>query len=146
MTATATIHPQTDAASKVTPRIPAFPKKALIIEDRPCLATLLGQILAHQGIDAEILHNGADALARLKDGADDLDLVCSDVELPGASGWTVLEWVHAYHPGLPIMLISGIPDGNFSREAVRRGAVAAFRKPFDLGAVQQTLAGLFSRQ
>ncbi len=104
---------------------------------------LLGQILARQGIEAEILHNGADALVRLKNGAADLDLVCSDVELPGASGWTVLEWVHTYRPGLPFLLISGIQDGNFSREADRRGAVAAFRKPFKLAEVEQTLAGFF---
>ena len=103
---------------------------------------LLGQILARQGIDAEILHNGADALVRLKNGAADFDLICSDVELPGASGWTVLEWVRSFRPGLPIMLISGIPSESFSREAARRGAVAAFRKPFKLAEVQQTLAGL----
>ena len=144
MTATVTSAFQIDAYSKNTPR-PAFShKKALIVEDRPCLAMLLAQILARDGIDVEILRNGADALVRLKNGAADFDLVCSDVELPGASGWTVLERVRTHQPETPFMLISGIPDSNFSREASRRGAVAAFRKPFKLAEVQQTLAGLLA--
>ena len=144
MTATATMIPQTDAVSKLTPRIVPSPRKALIVEDRPCLAMLLGQILARLGIDAEVLRNGADALVRLKNGAADFDLVCSDVELRGASGWTILERVHACCPGLPFMLISGDPSESFSREASRRGAVPAFRKPFKLAEVQRTLAGLLS--
>ncbi len=144
MTATETIHAQTDAAPEIIPCTSSPHKKALVVEDRPCVAMLLGQILARQGIDAEILHNGADALMRLKNRGADYDLVCSDVELPGASGWTVLEWVHTYRPGLPILLISGTPSADFTREAGRRGAAAAFRKPFKLSEVQQTLAGLLS--
>ena len=105
---------------------------------------LLGQMLARHGIEVEVLRNGADALMRLRNGAADFDLVCSDVELRGASGWTILERVHASRPGLPFMLISGDPSESFAREASRRGAVTAFSKPFKLAEVQQTLAGLLS--
>ncbi len=119
------------------------PKKALVIEDHAALAHLLIHVLARAGIAAEVVGNGAEAIVRLINGAGDYGLVCSDVELPGASGWTVLEWVRTRYPALPIMLVSGVNDGDFLFEANRRGAVAAFRKPFNVVEIQQTLAELF---
>ena len=89
------------------------------------------------------VRNGAEAIVRLKDAAADYGLVCSDVELPGASGWTILEWVRTRYPGLPMVLISGVSDGDFMREAHRRGAIGAFRKSFNFGEVQHMLYELF---
>lgn len=124
-------------------RIPSSPDKALVIEDRHLLAMLLGQVLARNGIDAEILRKGAEVIVRLRDEAADYALVCSDVELPEASGWTILEWVRSHRPRLRMMLISGDRDDDFLLEADRRGAVAAFRSPFKIAEVEQTLAELF---
>jgi DNA-binding NtrC family response regulator len=122
------------------------PKKALVVEDEMEIASLLTLLLARAGLDAAILSNGAEALACLQDEAKDYALVCSDIELPGASGWAVLEWVHTFQPALPIMLVSGVDDEDFLSEARRRGAVAAFRKPFSVNAIQRTLAEIFPRR
>ncbi len=119
------------------------PRNALVIEDHTYLALLLKEVFAHAGITAEIMHNGAEAIVRLKNGAGNFGLVCSDVELPGASGWTVLEWVHTCHPTLPMMLVSGTDDEDFMLEASRRGAVAAFCKPFKVREIWQTVAAIF---
>ncbi len=120
-----------------------LPKKVLIVEDYPAIARLLADVFAASGIDAEIIGNGVEAIVCLKDDAADYGLVCSDVELPGASGWTVLEWVHTHHPDLPIMLLSGTDDANFVRDADQRGAVAALRKPFSIHEIERTLTGVF---
>ena len=120
-----------------------LPAKALVVEDHQGLGMLLRCVLGNHGIEAEIAPNGAEAIVRLKDAAADYGLVLSDVELPGASGWTILEWVRARYPGLPMVLISGVHDGNFVREAHRRGAVGAFRKPFNFGEIQHMLSELF---
>ena len=121
-------------------------KKSLVVEDQVEVAQLLALMLSSAGIEAEVVGNGAEALACLNEDAAGYALVCSDIELPGASGWAVLEWVHTFQPGLPIMLISGADDENFLGEAKRRGAVAAFRKPFSVAALQQTLAEIFPRR
>ncbi len=136
------------ATDLYTPRQTIFPvrfnaPKALVIEEHGGLAGLLGQLFARNGIETEVLGNGVEALVRLRDGDVDYGLVCSDVELPGASGWTVLEWVNAFNPELPIMLISGANEFGFVREAKRRGAAAAFCKPFSIAQIQQTVAGFF---
>jgi DNA-binding NtrC family response regulator len=131
------------AVNVLTEEVAVRPKKALVIEDHAAVARLLMHVFARAGIGTKVVGNGAEAIVRLRNGAGDYALVCSDVELPGASGWTVLEWVHTCHPALPMMLISGVNDGDFLLEANRRGAVAAFRKPFNLSEIEQTLAELF---
>ena len=119
------------------------PTKALVVEDHQGLGMLLRCVLSNHGVEAEIVRNGVEAIVRLKDAAADYGLVFSDVELPGASGWTILEWVRTRYPKLPMVLISGVNDGNFQREAHRRGAVGACRKPFNFGEVQHMLSELF---
>ena len=141
MTATECIVPN---QTITVPKQPAFAApRALVIEDHAGLAGLLGEVFARNGIDTDIFSNGAEALLRLRVGDGDYGMVCSDVELPGASGWTVLEWVQTYYPDLPIMLMSGTTDPDFVGEAMRRGAVAAFRKPFSVAKIQQTLTAFF---
>ena len=129
------------ATESIVPKQPpAAPrKKALVVENRRALAALLEGILTRCGVDTEVVGNGAEALVRLRDHAEYYDLVCSDVELPGASGWTVLEWVRSRCPGLGLVLVSG-EGADFPAEAARRGALAAFGKPFRVAEVQQTLA------
>ena len=128
----------------IVPKQPAFAApRALVIEDHPGLARLLGQVFSRIGIETDILSDGGEALMRLRVGDGDYGMVCSNVELQGASGWTVLEWVQTYYPNLPIMLMSGTTDPDFVGEAIRRGAVAAFRKPFSIAKIQQTLAAFF---
>ena len=122
---------------------PFRPKRALIVEDHAALALVLVRVLAIQGVDAEILGNGAEAIVRLRDRGADYGLVWSDVELPGASGWAVLEWVHSRCPDLPMLLVSGADDAGFPGEARRRGAAAAFLKPFSVAEVRQTMAEIF---
>lgn len=63
--------------------------------------------------------------------------------MPGASGATLFEWVHTDHPTIPMIRLSGVDDENFPREATRRGAVTAFRKPFKVAAIQLGLAAIF---
>ena len=133
----------TTTASIAQETIAPPPRKALVVEDHRGLGVLLRCVLTNHGVEAEIVHNGVEAILRLKNAAADYGLVCSDVELPGASGWTILEWVRTGYPELPMVLISGVNDGDFLREAHRRGAAGALRKPFNFGEVQHMLSGLF---
>ena len=103
----------------ITHEYDARPKKALVVEDQMEIPSLLTVVLARAGIDAAIIGNETEALACLQDEAANYALVCSDTELPGASGWAVLEWVRTFQPGRPIMLVFGVDDEDFLSEAAR---------------------------
>jgi DNA-binding response OmpR family regulator len=119
------------------------PRKGLIVDDDVNIASLLSLFFTQHGIRVDIMGNGAEAIVRLKDRSAEYGLVCSDVELPGASGWMILEWVRGHAPDLPVMLISGMDDEDFLHKANGLGAVAAFRKPFNILDVRKTLAMIF---
>jgi len=74
-----------------------------------------------QGIlrSLEILLESADYAVRLFTSAATLldsgclpaiDCLISDIDMPGMDGFELLRLVHAAHPGLPIILITGYPD------------------------------------
>lgn len=64
-----------------------------------------------------------------------IDLVITDVKMPGSSGIELLEKVRKTHPHWPkIILISG--DLDLSNDVIRqKGAVALFAKPVDISAL-----------
>jgi DNA-binding NtrC family response regulator len=61
-----------------------------------------------------------------------VDLIISDVRMPGKSGLEVLSVLHASHRATPVILITGFGDIETHAEAQRLGALAVFNKPFDL--------------
>jgi CheY-like chemotaxis protein len=68
-----------------------------------------------------------------------VDLVLSDVQLPGRSGLWLAEWVHAIRPALPVVLMSGtLPEGGLLPPSVRR----FFRKPIDPETLLEALASV----
>lgn len=57
-----------------------------------------------------------------------IDLVISDVRMPGEGGLDLLKKIKAIHPNLPVILISGFADAT-DEEAVQMGAEVLLSKP-----------------
>lgn len=85
------------------------------------------------------------ALTTLEASAEAIDLVISDMVMPGLSGLELRQRIRAIRPGLPVLLMSG-----YSEEAITRlGSAAAvgplIEKPFTvdgmLQKVRETLSG-----
>lgn len=118
----------------VMSRPATFQLEASRNEDHTAFAFLLTRLLARAGIATEVMEDGANAIVCWQDGIANHELMCSDVEVPGAGRWVILEWVH---PGPENHAVDPVRDGG------RRGAVAAFREPFDDAEIQSTLADIF---
>ena len=74
------------------------------------------------------------------------DLVVLDLMMPGVSGWDVLT-ARAADPALrrvPVIVVSAVPEFD-DAEAVRGGASAILRKPFDPVILQQMVASCLSQ-
>jgi two-component system, response regulator FlrC len=103
--------------------------KVLIVDDDRSLCQALGELLAAAGYGVGCAHSAGEARARLAGGA--FDLVVSDWDMPG-SGATVVSYVRRFHPGVPVIILSGCPaaDG-----VVRDGrpVVARLEKPVAAG-------------
>jgi PAS domain S-box-containing protein len=79
----------------------------LVAEDEPGVRALLITILERNGYRVLTTANGTDALEVIRDGATQVDLVITDVVMPGLSGPEVAAEVQALRPSVPVLFISG---------------------------------------
>ena len=81
----------------------------LIVEDEDSVRHALSKILENYGYvvtcaaDAEAGINAFDAAA----GAVGMDLVLTDLSLPGMSGWELADAIKGRNTGIPVILLSG---------------------------------------
>ena len=115
----------------------------LVVDDDPNILHLLETRLVSAGFSVLTAQDGHDALAQLHDQA--VDLVLSDVRMPGLNGQELLKEVQKGWPGLPVILLTAygrIPEAVAS---VQQGAADYLTKPFDgrelVAKVKEVLAG-----
>ena len=106
--------------------------RVLVVDDSPLSRDALVLALGGAGFDAVPAANGAEALAYLSDGHR-VDVILLDLMMPVMDGWTFRRaqerdpWL-ADIPVIAVTVLEGRPLSGL-------GAVAAFRKPIDLGAL-----------
>lgn len=111
--------------------------RVLIVEDDPTLRSFLAAEVADQGLSAEVLERGDDAIAAI--GKRDYDLVLSDVKLPGADGLAVLKAARARLPECQVVLMTAYATVEIAVNAMKAGACEFLQKPF----TAEILEGLF---
>jgi DNA-binding NtrC family response regulator len=101
----------------------------LIVDDDLNVLEVLDARLQSAGFRTYKAENGRDALRLIKDNK--IDLMISDMKMPGMSGMEVLTKARSLQPGLPVFFLTAygsIPD---AVNAVKAGAVDYLAKPFD---------------
>ena len=96
--------------------------RILLVEDSELDAELLIEQLLEAGLDAEFLRvDGAEDMRAALAG-DPFDLVLSDMELPGFSGYQALEILREHDPRLPFVFFSGTIGEEAAVRALQQGA------------------------
>ena len=103
--------------------------RILILEDEDYLVDYLREVFE----EVAELRTFQDPEAALKEIEEEtVDLVLTDVKLPGISGLEVLRRVRAYKPDLPVILITGYAkSSNEIATATNLGVTEILTKPFD---------------
>ncbi|MDQ7833405.1 MAG: sigma-54 dependent transcriptional regulator [Desulfovibrionaceae bacterium] len=109
--------------------VPREAKHVLVVDDDPHILEVLDARLASAGYLVVQAENGEAALERLKTGV--VDLVISDIRMPGMDGMKLLEFIEKLHPGLPMILLTAHGSISGAVDAMKHGAVDYLTKPFD---------------
>jgi len=87
------------------PKRPPIPRRILVVEDDPTVRATTVSLLRTAGHMVTDADGGAAGIERLADGP--LDLVLTDLGMPGVTGWDVARAVRRRHPRLPVILLTG---------------------------------------
>ncbi len=101
----------------------------LIVEDDHDLREALVTTLELARFRVREAENAEQALACLADSP--VDMVVSDVNMPGMSGHELLQEVQSLYPGLPMMLITAYGQISHAVSAMQAGAIDYLVKPFE---------------
>jgi len=104
----------------------------LLVEDEPTLSHVLARILTEEGFDVTQCDSGLDALDFVRGSESRIDLVISDVGLPGLRGDRLAAELLKVRPTMPILLMTGysevVAPGN--KEAL--GVAGVLQKPITI--------------
>ncbi|HEY1782075.1 MAG TPA: response regulator [Roseiarcus sp.] len=121
------------------PKAQKLPARVLVVEDEILIRVLLADELRAEGFSVVEAATGDEALSYFQAGVQ-VDLVLSDIELPGAlNGVDLIRRLRAEAPDLPTVLTSGHSPGVHAADAF-------LPKPYDLGQAVALVATLLQKE
>ena len=108
----------------------ATPRESvLVIDDDAAIGKVLVALLKQGGHEVRSAASAEAGLADLE--AHPVDLVLSDVRMPGMDGMQLLDEVQAKYPDVPVVLLTAHGSVALAVEAMKRGAADFVQKPFE---------------
>ena len=104
----------------------------LIVEDEEPVRLFSTQALTNKGYKMLEAVNGEDALKVISDYKGKIDVIISDVIMPGMNGPEMVEKILAQYPDIKIIFISGYTEDALSKDQLDNHQVNFLAKPFSL--------------
>jgi CheY-like chemotaxis protein len=104
----------------------------LVVEDEPQVRSLMRLMLRRAGYTVLVAKDGAQAVELVAQHGPALDLLITDVVMPGMSGRQVADTVRATYPSLPVLFISGYTDDAMVRHGIAEADTPFLQKPFTM--------------
>jgi len=102
----------------------------LVVDDERSICDILTVYLHKSGYSVFQAQEGQQAVAIIKENV--IDLVLSDIKMPGMNGVDLLKWIKEYNNSLPVIMTTGFPTLDTAIEALKLGAYDYLTKPFHL--------------
>jgi len=115
------------------------PAVILVVDDEDAVNRLVSRYLTHLGYRVLEACSGEDALAVVRRQRPPIDLVLSDVVMPGMDGVALAANLLARCPGPSVILMTGILPEEVERTSVNGQIVPVLRKPLNLDQLQDLL-------
>ena len=116
----------------------------LVVDDEPDVEHLFRQQFRRDirtgRFVMEFAASAPEALERAKAISDpSLDLILSDINMPGMSGLEMLPKVKAAQPNVPVIMITAYGDEATKRKAAELGAAGLLTKPIDFALLREEI-------
>jgi len=100
----------------------------LLVDDEPNYLVVLSELLIDEGFEVFTASSGNEGLKIVEEV--DLDLVITDMQMPGMDGFEFLDRIKQNLKDLPVIIITAFAEIDKAVEAMRLGAFSYLAKPF----------------
>ncbi|MEA9706259.1 response regulator [Xanthomonas campestris] len=114
-------------------------QRILLVDDTDVVRMMVSEVLSDAGYHVIEAENADGALAQLRVDAQ-IDMVVSDVGLPGMNGRDMADVARDLRPGLPILFITGYAENAATRQEFLAEGMALLPKPFSLNDLLNTVS------
>lgn len=116
-------------------------KQLLVVDDDKALLLALSKVLRSEGAKVLAAANAAEAVNQLSLNLAEIDLVLTDMRMPGSSGMSILSAVKGARPETPVIIMTAFATDRMRSDCATGGAFAFLEKPVDVA----TLLGTVTR-
>jgi two-component system cell cycle sensor histidine kinase/response regulator CckA len=106
--------------------------RILFVEDEDAVRGVAARLLRARGYEVIEAASGEEALELAELHAGEIDLMISDVVMPGMQGPDLLKQARQYLAGAPVMFISGYAEAEFSNLLEGEANISFLPKPIDI--------------
>lgn len=122
-----------------TPGLASGSESILLVEDETAVRIFLEVVLQEAGYHVLVAANGEQALELSARQATPIDLLVTDVVMPGLSGGQVAEALRASRPDIRVLFLSGHTEDALVHHGVRNAKAAFLQKPFTAEAITRKI-------
>lgn len=123
------------AARPATLQLTGGDETVLVVDDDADVLAVIQRTLRHAGYPVLVAGSGDQALEILRQHEGRVDLVLTDVAMPGVGGRELADRVRADYPNVRVLFSSGYAESIIARHGVRAEGVQFIAKPYSLQAL-----------
>lgn len=112
-------------------------KRVLVVDDEADMLWMLQRNLNKdmEGVEILAAESGEEALSILSDK--DINLVISDINMPGMNGLDLLVEINNRYPETGVIIMTAYPSNTYENQAMMSGSLRFIEKPFDIKEVRK---------
>ncbi|HEY3307506.1 MAG TPA: PocR ligand-binding domain-containing protein [Desulfuromonadaceae bacterium] len=116
----------------------------LLVEDDETVRGMAAKMLEHMGYAVHPVCAPAEAIDFCEDHDHVIDMILSDVVMPGMSGREMIEKIEAGRPGIKVLYMSGYTSDIISQKGVLEEGMHFIQKPFDANGLSNKIKQVLS--
>jgi two-component system cell cycle sensor histidine kinase/response regulator CckA len=117
-------------AAAPTPESFRGSETVLVVEDADALRKLAVTLIEQYGYQVLSASNGVEALELMQECNRKIDLLLTDVIMPGLGGHALAQRLALLYPGLKVLYMSGHTDSSIGQHGVLEAGISLLHKPF----------------
>mgnify|MGYP001598965937 CR=1 FL=1 len=109
----------------------------LVVDDELLIRDLLYDFFTGQGWTIAVAENSDKAISIMENKP--IDMVLTDIKMPGMDGLELAAWVREHYPTTPVVIVTGYPSVESAVSAIRSKVTDYITKPFNINQLYKTL-------